>query len=139
MVHLRERASPAQDGDQRAGRHRPARMTPAVAQRPAPGRARPVAAPGPLVPATGGCLILGGGGSRHSDPRGSEDRIGPPASRGPGGGGRPARRAAPAADSRRTALASSKGAAQMGRQVYELRVRGPVPAELLEELGAEDL
>jgi hypothetical protein len=27
----------------------------------------------------------------------------------------------------------------MGRQVYELRVRGPVPADLLEELGAEDL
>ena len=27
----------------------------------------------------------------------------------------------------------------MGRQVYELRVRGPIPAELLEELGAEDL
>jgi hypothetical protein len=26
----------------------------------------------------------------------------------------------------------------MGRQVYELRVRGPIPAELLEELGAED-
>ena len=26
----------------------------------------------------------------------------------------------------------------MGRQVYELRVRGPVPPELLEELGAED-
>jgi hypothetical protein len=26
----------------------------------------------------------------------------------------------------------------MGRQVYELRVRGPVPAELLEEIGAED-
>ncbi|GAB3309019.1 hypothetical protein GCM10027451_18520 [Geodermatophilus aquaeductus] len=27
----------------------------------------------------------------------------------------------------------------MGRQVYELRVRGPVPADLLEEIGAEDL
>ncbi|MBB3084496.1 hypothetical protein [Geodermatophilus sabuli] len=27
----------------------------------------------------------------------------------------------------------------MGRQVYELRVRGPVPAELLDEIGAEDL
>ena len=27
----------------------------------------------------------------------------------------------------------------MGRRVYELRVRGPVPAELLEELGVEDL
>jgi len=27
----------------------------------------------------------------------------------------------------------------MGRQVYELRVRGPVPADLLEELGAENL
>ena len=26
----------------------------------------------------------------------------------------------------------------MGRQVYELRVRGPVPADLLEEIGAED-
>jgi len=26
----------------------------------------------------------------------------------------------------------------MGRLVYELRVRGPVPAEVLEELGAED-
>jgi hypothetical protein len=26
----------------------------------------------------------------------------------------------------------------MGRRVYELRVRGPVPAELLEEIGAED-
>jgi hypothetical protein len=26
----------------------------------------------------------------------------------------------------------------MGRQVYELRVRGPVPAELLQEIGAED-
>src|SRR4051794_4718922 len=26
----------------------------------------------------------------------------------------------------------------MGRLVYELRVRGPVPAELLEEIGAED-
>jgi hypothetical protein len=26
----------------------------------------------------------------------------------------------------------------MGRQVYELRVRGPVPAELLEEIGAEN-
>jgi len=28
--------------------------------------------------------------------------------------------------------------AQMGRLVYELRVRGPVPPELLEEIGAED-
>ena len=28
--------------------------------------------------------------------------------------------------------------AQMGRRVYELRVRGPVPADLLEEIGAED-
>jgi hypothetical protein len=27
----------------------------------------------------------------------------------------------------------------MGRQVYELRVRGPVPADVLEELGAEDM
>ena len=27
----------------------------------------------------------------------------------------------------------------MGRQVYELRVRGPVPADVLRELGAEDL
>jgi hypothetical protein len=27
----------------------------------------------------------------------------------------------------------------MGRQVYELRVRGPVSPELLEEIGAEDL
>jgi hypothetical protein len=27
----------------------------------------------------------------------------------------------------------------MGRQVYELRVRGPVPTELREEIGAEDL
>ncbi|MGY1622942.1 hypothetical protein ACI789_12155 [Geodermatophilus sp. SYSU D00965] len=27
----------------------------------------------------------------------------------------------------------------MGRQVYELRVRGPIPADLLEEIGAEDL
>ena len=27
----------------------------------------------------------------------------------------------------------------MGSLVYELRVRGPVPPELLEELGAEDL
>ncbi|MGY1605414.1 hypothetical protein [Geodermatophilus sp. SYSU D00815] len=27
----------------------------------------------------------------------------------------------------------------MGRQVYELRVRGPVPADLLDEIGAEDL
>jgi hypothetical protein len=26
----------------------------------------------------------------------------------------------------------------MARVVYELRVRGPVPAELLEEIGAED-
>jgi hypothetical protein len=26
----------------------------------------------------------------------------------------------------------------MGTLVYELRVRGPVPAELLEEIGAED-
>ena len=26
----------------------------------------------------------------------------------------------------------------MGRRVYELRVRGPVPAELLTEIGAED-
>ena len=26
----------------------------------------------------------------------------------------------------------------MVRQVYELRVRGPVPADLLEEIGAED-
>jgi hypothetical protein len=26
----------------------------------------------------------------------------------------------------------------MARRVYELRVRGPVPAELLEEIGAED-
>jgi hypothetical protein len=26
----------------------------------------------------------------------------------------------------------------MGRLVYELRVRGPVPPELLEEIGAED-
>jgi hypothetical protein len=28
--------------------------------------------------------------------------------------------------------------AQVGRRVYELRVRGPVPADLLEEIGAED-
>ena len=28
--------------------------------------------------------------------------------------------------------------AQMARRVYELRVRGPVPADLLEEIGAED-
>ena len=27
----------------------------------------------------------------------------------------------------------------MGRQVYELRVRGPVPAGLLEDIGVEDL
>ena len=27
----------------------------------------------------------------------------------------------------------------MGRQVYELRVRGPVPAQVLQEIGAEDL
>jgi len=27
----------------------------------------------------------------------------------------------------------------MGRQVYELRVRGTVPADVLEELGAEDM
>jgi hypothetical protein len=27
----------------------------------------------------------------------------------------------------------------MGQQVYELRVRGPVPSEVLEELGVEDL
>lgn len=27
----------------------------------------------------------------------------------------------------------------MGRQVYELRVRGPIPASLLEEIGVEDL
>jgi hypothetical protein len=27
----------------------------------------------------------------------------------------------------------------MGRQVYELRVRGPLPADLLQELGVEDL
>jgi hypothetical protein len=27
----------------------------------------------------------------------------------------------------------------MTRQVYELRVRGPVPAEVLEAIGAEDL
>jgi hypothetical protein len=27
----------------------------------------------------------------------------------------------------------------MARQVYELRVRGPVPSEVLEELGAEDM
>lgn len=27
----------------------------------------------------------------------------------------------------------------MGRQVYELRVRGPVPVDVLQELGAEDL
>jgi len=27
----------------------------------------------------------------------------------------------------------------MGSLVYELRVRGPVPPELLEEIGAEDL
>jgi hypothetical protein len=26
----------------------------------------------------------------------------------------------------------------MGRRVYEVRVRGPIPADLLEELGAED-
>ena len=26
----------------------------------------------------------------------------------------------------------------MGRRVYELRVRGPIQAELLEEIGAED-
>src|SRR3954470_9706261 len=140
MVHLRERASPAQDGAKRAGPHRPARMTPSG--RPAGGTresearrsarptrpGQPEAASSPEEEA-----------NRHSDPRGSGDRIGPPASRGPGGGDRPARRAAPAADSRRTAPASSKGAAQMGRQVYELRVRGPVSAELLEEIGAEDL
>ena len=33
---------------------------------------------------------------------------------------------------------SREGSGQMGRLVYELRVRGPVPAEVLEELGAED-
>lgn len=27
----------------------------------------------------------------------------------------------------------------MGRQVYELRVRGPIPEDVLKELGAEDL
>lgn len=27
----------------------------------------------------------------------------------------------------------------MARQVYELRVRGPVPTDVLEELGAEDM
>ena len=27
----------------------------------------------------------------------------------------------------------------MGRQLYELRVRGPVPSDVLEEIGAEDL
>jgi hypothetical protein len=27
----------------------------------------------------------------------------------------------------------------MGPQVYELRVRGPVPREILEEIGAEDM
>jgi hypothetical protein len=27
----------------------------------------------------------------------------------------------------------------MGPQVYELRVRGPVPVEVLQEIGAEDL
>jgi hypothetical protein len=32
----------------------------------------------------------------------------------------------------------SKGEAQVTRLVYELRVRGPVPVEVLEELGAED-
>jgi hypothetical protein len=31
------------------------------------------------------------------------------------------------------------GSAQMGSPVCELRVRGPVPPELLEEIGAEDL
>ncbi len=38
-----------------------------------------------------------------------------------------------------TASAPSKGEAQVTRLVYELRVRGPVPAEVLEEIGAEDL
>src|SRR4051812_634318 len=32
----------------------------------------------------------------------------------------------------------ARGSALMGRLVYELRVRGPVPPELLEEIGAED-
>src|SRR3954447_24885869 len=32
----------------------------------------------------------------------------------------------------------ARGSAQMERLVYELRVRGPVPPELLEEIGAED-
>ena len=39
---------------------------------------------------------------------------------------------------RETVPAPSRGSAQMARRVYELRVRGPVPPELLEEIGAED-
>src|SRR3954468_102402 len=49
----------------------------------------------------------------------------------------PARDRAPAAASRSNP--GRRGAGPMRRQVYELRVRGPVPPELLEEIGAVDL
>src|SRR3954453_12425438 len=51
--------------------------------------------------------------------------------RSPSGSGAPPRAA-------RRQPRAAEGAAQMVRQVYELRVRGPVPVELLEEIGAED-
>jgi hypothetical protein len=38
----------------------------------------------------------------------------------------------------RNGVRAEQGEAQVTRLVYELRVRGPVPAEVLEEIGAED-
>src|SRR3712207_4861426 len=92
----------------------------------------------PLVPATGGRLIQGGGGDRHDDPPGSGDRVGLPVSPGTGAAvvrlvERPLWRNSVA---RRPSRARET---QVGRQVYEIRVRGPIHTELLEELGAEDL
>src|SRR3569833_2470081 len=57
----------------------------------------------------------------------------------PHSAGRPARLAALVESSCGEMPAPSKRErADMGRLVYELRVRGPVPPELLEEIGAED-
>src|SRR4051794_38375037 len=89
------------------------------------------------------CLVLASSGREEaggaaadqapaigSDPPASGGRaraVPPPRNIGSGGAPRASRRPS-----------SKRGSAQMGRRVYELRVRGPVPAELLEEIGAED-
>src|SRR5690349_8783306 len=124
MVHLHERdAVAAQDADRPAAAHPPARMTGPRVRRPPPGtRPRLIRAGGgsPRVERT--TLRLSG-----SDPPASGHGavvVHPPSG---SAGGREPRRAR-----------VGRGSGHMARLVYELRVRGPIPAELLEELGAED-